>query len=243
MTLRTSCAVIVTVLITALVGVMVNVSVAHASTVTFVTPTGSTESGGHPVNASATFTTNPGSVSVTLTNLQANPTDVSQTLGAVLFMFSTFQSSGTLTSSSTTPITVASNGTFTLGSSGSTGWVVFSPLGGLELAVSGTSMAIIGPPGVGGTYSNANSTIAGNGTNNPFSDLSATFTIANATLTAASTITVMEFVFGATQVPVNHVVGVPVPSNVPIPAALPLFATGLGALGLLGWRRKRKAAA
>ena len=29
----------------------------------------------------------------------------------------------------------------------------------------------------------------------------------------------------------------------PIPATLPLFATGLGAFGLLGWRRKRKAAA
>jgi hypothetical protein len=29
----------------------------------------------------------------------------------------------------------------------------------------------------------------------------------------------------------------------PLPAALPLFATGLGALGLLGWRRKRKASA
>src|SRR5262245_29547651 len=29
---------------------------------------------------------------------------------------------------------------------------------------------------------------------------------------------------------------------VPPPAALPLFASGLGALGLLGWRRKRKAA-
>jgi hypothetical protein len=29
----------------------------------------------------------------------------------------------------------------------------------------------------------------------------------------------------------------------PLPAALPLFATGLGALGLLGWRRKRKATA
>jgi hypothetical protein len=26
----------------------------------------------------------------------------------------------------------------------------------------------------------------------------------------------------------------------PIPAALPLFATGIGGLGLLGWRRKRK---
>ena len=30
---------------------------------------------------------------------------------------------------------------------------------------------------------------------------------------------------------------------VPIPAALPLFATGLAAMGLLGWRRKRKSAA
>jgi hypothetical protein len=36
--------------------------------------------------------------------------------------------------------------------------------------------------------------------------------------------------------------GTPIPS-VPLPAALPLFASGLGALGLLGWRRKRKAAA
>jgi hypothetical protein len=32
-------------------------------------------------------------------------------------------------------------------------------------------------------------------------------------------------------------------SAVPLPAALPLFASGLGALGLLGWRRKRKAQA
>ena len=30
---------------------------------------------------------------------------------------------------------------------------------------------------------------------------------------------------------------------VPLPAAFPLFASGLGALGLLGWRRKRKQAA
>jgi hypothetical protein len=33
------------------------------------------------------------------------------------------------------------------------------------------------------------------------------------------------------------------PLATPLPGALPLFATGLGALGLLGWRRKKKAAA
>ena len=32
-------------------------------------------------------------------------------------------------------------------------------------------------------------------------------------------------------------------SATPLPATLPLFASGLGGLGLLGWRRKRKAAA
>jgi hypothetical protein len=32
-------------------------------------------------------------------------------------------------------------------------------------------------------------------------------------------------------------------SQTPLPAALPLFATGLGVMGLFGWRRKRKAAA
>ena len=32
-------------------------------------------------------------------------------------------------------------------------------------------------------------------------------------------------------------------TTTPVPAALPLFATGLGGLGLLGWRRKRKARA
>ena len=32
-------------------------------------------------------------------------------------------------------------------------------------------------------------------------------------------------------------------NETPLPAALPLFATGLGVLGLIGWRRKRKQAA
>jgi len=41
----------------------------------------------------------------------------------------------------------------------------------------------------------------------------------------------------------NHSLEIGPVSEVPLPAALPLFATGLGALGLRGWRRKKKAAA
>ena len=41
----------------------------------------------------------------------------------------------------------------------------------------------------------------------------------------------------------DHLVAPEISSETPLPAALPLFATGLGALGLLGWRRKRKQAA
>ena len=40
----------------------------------------------------------------------------------------------------------------------------------------------------------------------------------------------------------DHLVAPEISSETPLPAALPLFATGFGALGLLGWRRKRKLA-
>ena len=40
-----------------------------------------------------------------------------------------------------------------------------------------------------------------------------------------------------------HVDNVSDLSQTPLPPALPLFATGLGVMGLLAWRRKRKAAA
>jgi hypothetical protein len=38
----------------------------------------------------------------------------------------------------------------------------------------------------------------------------------------------------------NNAITLSAPAATPLPAAFPLFATGLGAMGLLGWRRKRK---
>ena len=38
----------------------------------------------------------------------------------------------------------------------------------------------------------------------------------------------------------DHLVAPDISSETPLPAAFPLFASGLGAFGLLGWRRKRK---
>jgi hypothetical protein len=51
------------------------------------------------------------------------------------------------------------------------------------------------------------------------------------TLTTSGDATITELTGQGTQ------------AETPLPAALPLFATGLGGLGLLGWRRKKKAAA
>jgi hypothetical protein len=48
------------------------------------------------------------------------------------------------------------------------------------------------------------------------------------------------FVSGSIPGTGNVEIGV---AETPIPAALPLFTTGLGALALMGWRRKRKSAA
>jgi hypothetical protein len=50
-----------------------------------------------------------------------------------------------------------------------------------------------------------------------------------------------DIVGGATPPTFNAAFSLNGVVSTPLPGALPLFATGLGALGLLGWRRKRKA--
>jgi hypothetical protein len=50
--------------------------------------------------------------------------------------------------------------------------------------------------------------------------------------------TVISGIFLTAPPPVDNI-----PAAIPIPAALPLLAAGFGAMGFMGWRRKRKSAA
>ena len=90
----------------------------------------------------------------------------------------------------------------------------------------------------------------GNGSlisHNPFIDQNGKFVISGITDLLVSAI-VVQFGTGPTNRPQVFVnpnctgAGCGNPPAVPLPAALPLFAGGLGVLGLLGWRRKKKMA-
>jgi hypothetical protein len=211
-----------------------------ADMVSFVTPTGATTSG--PVSDEVTFTTTAGSLVITLEDLQANPTDVAQLLSDLSF---TVGNGGSLTgsslsSSSGQEITVNSNGTFSLGSTVATGWVYTgSGTSGLLDVLSGggagPSHLIIGPPGPGPNYSNANGSIAGNGPHNPFLNQTATFTITGAGITADTTVTAATFSFGTTDQALL-VPGVPAPT--PEPRTTGIIVSAIGLIGFLQHRRQ-----
>jgi hypothetical protein len=206
----------------------------HAGSITYFAT--SPASNNQTVSANAVFTTSAGSLTITLSDTVANPHDVAQLLSDLTF---TVGNGGSLTGSSLSnssgqEITVASGGTSTLGSTVSTGWG-YTP-GNLD--VLGTATApkhlIIGPPGSGGTYSNANASIAGNGSHNPFLNQSATFTITGSGITADTTITSATFSFGTTPGVTSH-------GFVPEPSSLVLSASGFGLVGVVGvWRSRRR---
>ena len=211
------------------------VSPVRAGSITYTTTTGATTPGG-PVRDLVTFTTSAGALTITLQNLQANPKDISQALSGLSFTMGNGSLTGAkLSTSSGQEITIAKGGTFTLGPTVSTGWAISTSSNGTTetLSVIGTAIApkhlIIGLHGIGGTYSNANGTIAGHKNNNPFLNQLATFTINAPGITAATTVTSTTFSFSPSP-------GITAPgiALVPEPTSLVSSLIGLGLVGMIG---------
>ena len=229
---------------------VLTVSPATAATVVFSTPAGSTVTDG-AVSASATFITDPGSITVVLADLLANPKSVGQLLSDISFTFTGALASGaTLGLNLGQEVTVADNGTATLGGFVATGWGLSATgTSSLHLDALGQpttpSHLLIGPPGAGGTYSNANSSIAGNDPHNPFLNQTAGFVIDLLDPTALATITGVIFSFGTTEgvLVTGTPGGTPTPFEIgptPIPSAVWLFAGALGVLAMFGRRKKHQ---
>ncbi len=177
---------------------------AYATTITY-TFTG-TDSAGDPTSASATFVTGSGTIKVTLNDLLSNPKDAGQLLSDIFFTPSGgTTSSASISSASGTPVTVASGGSYTVGSPVTPNWNLSSPSSGtllLTFAGGPPDHLIIGTSSngtyTGGTYSNANASIAGNGPHNPFLESGVTFNLAVPGITATSMITSATFSLGTT---------------------------------------------
>jgi hypothetical protein len=232
-------------------GVFLALPLALGASQIFTTPTGSSTTDGS-VNAQATFTlVNVGGVNelqLTLQDLLPNATSVGQLLSDFQFQISGVTNL-TLLSSSAQSISIADNGSTTMGSTGSTGWVGGSFGGGFIVCAicpqnfpksSGPADLIIGP----GPYTNANGSIAGNQPHNPFLDQTATFTFTGTGLTSSSVVSNAVFSFGtqfgsdvAASGGSGTVGGGPGGGETPEPSTYFLSAA---ALGMLGLARRRK---
>lgn len=222
---------------------------ALANTVTFFTAPGATESGGSPVDASVTFTTGPGTVTIDLSNLlsAADMKNVAQDLSDLSFVLSN-GTTGSVSSSTGTFIDVGANGAVSpeTSQSGSAtdliGWALTANgSGGFELNGLAGALAVPAQTIIGGTagsstaYSNANSSITNfDGPHQPFVQGTGHFVLSISGVTSATNVSDVVFSFGTTAG--NDVPGIPEPRS----SSLLLFV-GIIAAAVAYRRRSRTA--
>jgi hypothetical protein len=200
---------------------------------TFTTPDGATDTAGEPVSASATFVVTANTITITLTNLQADPNSVGQNISDLFFSTAVAGdlTGSTLSSASGQQLTVKSGGGFTLdGTVDLNGPWAYNGSGHLDdLTNQFPNYTIIGPPGSDPTtaYSGASFTADHH---NPYVNQTATFTITGSNITAGTTITDVVFSFGTESG--DNVAAVPEPSTMAI--------AGLGTLGFMGYGLRRR---
>ena len=210
---------------------------------------GAGTSAGVPVTSTASFTTSPGQVQLTLQNTTVHTADAGQLLTGIRFSLSPNPiTTATLTAASAIPRVIAANGTYADGPSQSI-------LGTWESGISGgvyqldfnpnAEFGIVGPAdgetaSLAGLYT-ANGSIHGNPGHNPFTAKSATFTLSSAQITAGTTITGVSFIYntGLSYI-VPGTPGTPPPPSVPEPSTA---AFGIALLGACAAARRRKGTA
>jgi hypothetical protein len=217
----------------AMAAVFISAGSAGASTFSFGVT--STDTAGDPISALAVITLSAGGLSLDLENLQLNPKDAGQVISAINITLNGATISASFNGAQPeTLVSIAGNKTFATSSGTLAGWSSSHAGSVVSLTTSNTDTIIGGPGGL--TYSNANGSIAGNGPHNPFIFEDGLFNLLVGGVTANSIVSGVTINFGtATDLVTAQL------QPTPVPAALPLFAGGLGLMGFLARRKKRKA--
>lgn len=220
---------------------------------TWETVANTSNPGGGALTSQAVFTASGNQLSIKLTNLTPNPKSIGASLSRLVFTLTTGTTTGTFVSGAGDSITIASGGTVTDNGPVSGGksvvhWDFQGGTGGnftltrIGSGIGEPDFTIIGPPNSTGKYSNANASIAGSGSHNPFFSQTATFVLNIPALGGATDFKVsgMSFLYGSeaeTSVRGVETAAIPEPSS--------LVMAGLASLAGIagGFRARRRRAA
>ncbi len=243
-------------------GIIAVAGALHASTFSFGTPAGATDiNGTDPVAASAIFVVSGDKITLTLNNLEANPTEDAQVLDALTFQLNGQNIGGTITHSMavTEFIDVGGAKTFTPVTTNLPAWNLIDTIVGsgttvdfsfCNAKVTGTNCTstgtkpleggIIGAPGLGNQYSSANSTIKGSAANPYiFEDIVFTMTMPGGTFNSTqSSYTNLLFGYGDATGEYEAIAG----GLAPEPSSFWMMTATLGVgLAALRYREKLRA--